>query len=326
MGILPALVLIASLTGQDAFPYLSFGVGARELAMGGAAVASCKSAAASYWNPAGLCLVTKGSVLGHFAPQPLGGYPADGDMKAFVAWAQPVRSWAAVGLAVDEFRLGGIECRVGETKNPIDIIDYHETTLSLCGALNALPGLRVGAGPVLYLQRFGGDSLKLYPSMWSLGAGGMFGVHYTPARGWQVGLAARLPAPISWINANNSHNSDRVSPKTTLGIAWKVRRGLVVETDLTARSNRPWVLNVGCEYKHHFAVLNPDSPKPLLSAAVRCGFKDIPVYCDKIDQSAKLTAGAGIESGGTGFRIGLDYVVIGLFGGLYHALGVNISY
>lgn len=62
-GLLSLLPRPAAAADKYAADFLSIGVGARALGMGGAFVALADDASASYWNPAGLALLDRGEVL-----------------------------------------------------------------------------------------------------------------------------------------------------------------------------------------------------------------------------------------------------------------------
>ena len=60
-SLIPAATCLAADEGAHAAEFLSHGVGARALGMGGAFVAVADDATATYWNPAGLTKVKKHS-------------------------------------------------------------------------------------------------------------------------------------------------------------------------------------------------------------------------------------------------------------------------
>src|SRR6185437_2420887 len=62
LPITPAAPLFAASTGGQPDEFLSYGVGARSLGMGGAFVSVADDSSATYWNPAGLSQITRKEV------------------------------------------------------------------------------------------------------------------------------------------------------------------------------------------------------------------------------------------------------------------------
>ena len=210
MGVWLILFLVGA-GGYDAFPHYSAGVGARELSMGGAATATCDSATACYWNPAALARLPLASFSAFSDLKPLGVASVSGDMDAFVAWGMPVSSIrGGIGAAVDQFSLGGIECRTGETPNPVDTASYHETVGAVCAALNLWSGLSAGGGILVYSQNINTD-VPLATAAGDFGFGTSLGLAYSWNRALRIGFSARSAAVMFG-------SGDRVASRLALGV------------------------------------------------------------------------------------------------------------
>jgi tetratricopeptide (TPR) repeat protein len=83
-----------------------FGVGSRDLALGGADVASCDFATAAYWNPARLAQSEKFGIMGFHTRL----YESDVAYQ-YLGIVIPTLDWGAVGIGVTRLGIDGIEKR-----------------------------------------------------------------------------------------------------------------------------------------------------------------------------------------------------------------------
>jgi len=290
--------------------------------MGGAATASCASAAAAYWNPAALARLDKGSLVAFDEWKPMGALSLPGDGRFFAALAYPFRNLAAFGLAVDRFNLGGIPVRADETKEPDDEISYSETMASLCAAAEMWRGVRVGTGLILYQQDFG-EPEAVAENMLAMGFSGLMGVDVTVSKAVRMGLSIRLPARMTWQNAahdDDAHTSDWVSSQSVAGVSIAPFTGLQFEADMAARYNRSYVARLGGEYVVDF------SP---VSAALRLGARDLPLGGSIVKPTTALTTGLGFALRPGRFAFGVDYAVEFKFWSPFkdrHVLGISVGY
>src|SRR3989339_467404 len=113
--ILLSLVLLLFIILVDSFArkgvagqagsFLSWGAGARSLAMGKAYVALSEDASASYWNPAGLANISRQE--GMFLHAMLWA----GTMYDFLSYVRPVTNWGTLGIGMVRLYSGGFEKR-----------------------------------------------------------------------------------------------------------------------------------------------------------------------------------------------------------------------
>jgi len=323
-----ALLLLVSgdsLVGRDAFSRLDFGIGAREVAMGGAATACCNSPAAAFWNPAALSMLSAGAVSSFYQFTPLGSaFRHDRDVSGSLAWGQPA-GYFAFGFVLDHLRLGGVEARRRETRYPDGFLDYSETMASLCTSFWVMPGLSIGVGGTGYLEGYSAISgSTAYPALAASGFSGYFGIQYSPVQTLRAGVSARLPARLDW---GDELVADVVSQRTAFGLALLPMRGLTITAELDSRKNRACNLSAGAEYVVAFSEPAPWNQRTLLKAALRAGIKDGLSFGSAVTSTAAATAGGGIEYGRAGFRLALDYVVV--YRSVFrdcHSIGLTVSY
>jgi hypothetical protein len=312
MGIqLLVALLVLGATGYDAFPHFNFGIGARELATGGAGTANCRSASALYWNPAALARLSSASVLASYNPRPMGSLHEPGDVDLYLGWSQPLPSaGAAVGIGFNQFALGGIEWRDDETKKPDATVAYYETVGQLAAALNVLPGLGVGGGLLLYLENMTGDRAGEPAAA----IGGTAAVDYAFTDKLRAGLTVRSRALAG--------GQDLVAYHCAVGAAYRPVQRLLVTGDLTARQWRGPVANLGAEYDVVPAALTSG-----VTVAARAGFKD--VGWGKNKPASAPTVGLGFGYNSQQFRVVLDYALVMRIGGPFgnhHILGLSVGY
>jgi hypothetical protein len=268
--------------------------------------------------------VDNGSIVAFGTNRPMGGLSLSGDFSGFLGWAQAINGLGAVGLAMDQFRLGGIECRTGESHDPEAEISYAETMLSFQAATGVLDELSIGSGIVLYGQSFGAFPTKSQ----SWGASGTLGADYQVDHGLRIGLTCRLPATLTWQGAVGDHVSDRVSTRAALGVEVLPLTNLSVAADVAATATRPLAASAGGEYKLILAGTGTEEAQRALSAALRAGVKDITLAGSHFRSSPGITAGTGLEYAMSQFVISVDYVFV--YGPSefkdYHALALTLSY
>ncbi len=92
-------------TGGAASPF-GFGVGARDLALGGADVAVCDYATAPFWNPARLARAEKYTVMGFHSRL------FDSDVTyQYLGLVLPTLDWGSLGIGITRLGIDGIEKR-----------------------------------------------------------------------------------------------------------------------------------------------------------------------------------------------------------------------
>jgi len=306
------LMLVIAAGGYDAFPHLSFGVGARELAMGGAGTASCNSAAACFWNPAALARLGTGSVTAFLNPSPLGSQlRTDGDGDGFIAWGMPLSGDVSIGAAADRLSLGGIACRQTETWS-CDTAAYYETMGTLCTGVRLFGPLNVGGGLVFYSRALGDKSADTPVSDFGLGVA--LGLECELPSHYRIGVSARS-------GTQGLANGDRLAPRVAVGFSGEPMPRLLVSVDVSQRMWRAYIAGFGAEYW-----LVPVSFRDGVSIAARAGVKDIPF--GQFTPPTAVTAGLGFGFKSAQFRVGLDYAIVHQwsFGGMHHLLSLTVGY
>ncbi len=168
--------------------FLSIGVGARALGMGGAFVAVADDASAAYWNPAGLTFIDNIEVTGiHLNPNELQNYD-------FINYAQTFEDFGT--YAISYIRLGSDNIPLTTSSGPTinSYFSDSENALLLSGGLRVFKGVAVGL-TVKYI--FGG----ILDSTFS-GYGVDVGVLFKPIRQLKLGVNVQdaLGTSITWQN------------------------------------------------------------------------------------------------------------------------------
>ena len=146
--VVPIIALCVAIQTVDAkytADFLTLGVGARSLAMGGAGTALSDNAYASYWNPAGLGQLSRYEVS--FMHSTLNGQ----DAYDFVSYVHPLKNRGAIGISwlrvgVDDIPITGLPVTsrpVGPTNRPKVVGTFNSTDNAFLFASGwTLPSLR----------------------------------------------------------------------------------------------------------------------------------------------------------------------------------------
>jgi len=271
--------------------FLSLGVGARPMGMGGAYAAISDDASAIYWNPAGLVHVSQRQVMFMHA-ESFGGLVGH-DYLGVVLPLEPNRSALGIGL----LRLGIEDIPYTEwnlqTQRPriVREVNDAEYALFLSYARSGWKGLSLGGSAKLIRKGVGDDH--------ALGLGVDAGVFWYLRPSWVVGvkLADMTTTPLVW----NSGQREYILPMLKLGTAYKLTSRLVrgailialdADTRFEDRDYAAWASVSGVSF-------DP-----------RAGFE----YC----YQHRIALRAGIEpdgfSAGAGIRLGIgdvDYAFLG---------------
>jgi hypothetical protein len=271
--------------------FLSLGVGARPMGMGGAYVAVSQDASAMYWNPAGLAGISSRQLLVMHA-ESFGGLV----IQDYAGLTWPLNpSGSAIGLGL--FRLAVDDIPYTEwdpqTDRPRLIREVSDAEYALFFSYARRPAerWRLGGSAKLIYKKVGDDA--------AFGLGADAGLQYHP-RTW-LHLGARLSdltaTPIAW----NSGQKDYILPTLTVGTAVVLslpplkgilRCAVDMDTRFEGRSAAAWASagrisfdpRTGLEYCY----------REMLS--VRAGW-----------QPEGFSAGAGLRIS----RWGLDYAFLG---------------
>lgn len=299
--------------------FLTLGVGARPLAMGGSYVSIVDDSTAAYWNPAGLGRLTHSEAA--FMHSTLFGL----DSFDFFNYAHPFGEKGAVGLSwlrvgVDDI----LATKVKYSLQPVSAGNRPEISNRFSNVDNAFflsHGRKVGFdiptgnGNTRRLELLIGASVKfIYTASYkrnALGAGGDFGVLWEQRFGGQdkhnrfaIGITAQdfFRTKLFWNTPpalpNQPSNADTIMPNIKIGASYlqnidalKSRILLSVDTD----SLYSFEMRYGCEYV--FADL----------LALRIGLQEK----KGLETARDVTAGAGLWlafARGAGFAV--DYAFV----------------
>lgn len=209
--------------------FLSIGVGARPMGMGGAYVAISDDATASYWNPAGLARLSRRQVLFMHA-ESFGGLVG----HDYLGLALPLRpSHSALGIGL--LRLGIDDIPYTEwdpqTHRPqvLREVNDAEYALFFSYARSGWPGLSLG-GSAKVIRKSVGDAE-------ALGLGLDVGVLWRLRPGWMLGakLADVTSTPLVWDSGRREYILPMLKLGTVYGLAPRFLRGellLALDTDV----------------------------------------------------------------------------------------------
>lgn len=126
--------------GTTGANFLKVGVGARSLAMAGAAVSTVDDANAIYWNPARLAGLDKTSVTATYASL------FEDQSQGFLGVALPMKNLGVFGVGVDYLTVGEIEKRAGDSESPDGTFNNQESALSLSYGRQGVLGKNLDLG------------------------------------------------------------------------------------------------------------------------------------------------------------------------------------
>lgn len=190
MGVVPlALISTAqTLTPKYSNEFLSIGVGARALAMGGSQVAHVGGVTSGYWNPAGLLRVEADHSMALMHAE----YFAGIAKYDYAAYSTPIDSLSSLGVSLIRFGIDNIpDTRFLYDANGTlnyDRIRFFSAAdyallLSYARHIGQVPGLSVGANAKIVHRNVG-----KFANAWGFGLDA--GLQWE-RKGWQLGLMLR---------------------------------------------------------------------------------------------------------------------------------------
>ena len=307
--IVPIIALCVGLRSVDAkytADFLTLGVGARALAMGGAGTALSDNAYASYWNPAGLGQLTRYEVS--FMHSTLNGQ----DAYDFVSYIHPLKNRGAIGVSwlrvgVDDIPITSLPVvsrPVGPTNRPKVIGTFNSTDnaflFSSGWTLPSFGGIDFHLGGTLKLLYMSG-----YRSTNAIGGGADIGFVATtdPEKSHRLtfGLQASdvFQTKIYWNtpppSADMTSHTETIPPYLKIGVATTHRLAIFRSTLILALDT----------YIQDGVELHGGAEWTLFDLlSLRVGFDER----KGVERIRRLTAGVGLNLRFiTGAGAGLDY-------------------
>ena len=306
VSIITLSVGIQSLDAKYTADFLTLGVGARALAMGGAGTALSDNAYAAYWNPAGLGYLTRYEVS--FMHSTLNGQ----DAYDFVSYVHPLKKRGAIGISwlrvgVDDIPITSLPIvtrPVGPTNRPKVVGTFNSTDnaflLASGWTLPSFHGIDLRLGSTLKLLYMSG-----YRTTNAIGGGADIGfaAMTNPEKSHRLTLGLQASdifrTKIYWNtpppSADLTSHTETIPPHLKIGIATThtlavFRSTLILALDTYIRDGVE--LHGGAEWTL-FDLL-----------AMRIGFDER----KGIERIRRLTAGVGLNLRFvTGAGAGLDY-------------------
>ena len=209
--------------------FLSIGIGARELAMGGAAVASTSSVYSSYWNPAALLTLNSDAQFGAMHNENFGGI----SKYDYLGFTSVKQGNSALGLSIIRNGVDGIPNTLNLIDNNGDVNYSNITTFSVndyavfISAAQKMndDGLSVGTN-VKIIRRIVGDfasawgfgidlSARYEVNKWVLAA--MLRDATTTYNAWKFNTASFKDVFLLTGNDIPTNSTELTMPKLTLG-------------------------------------------------------------------------------------------------------------
>lgn len=245
VSLLPGAVWAAGV-GTTAAQFLKIGVGARDLAMGGATVAVADNAHTLYWNPAGATQIK--------SPELGASYNSlyQDTSQGYIGYVHPAGR-SAWGGAVDYLQVAKIEARQGDTASPDYTFASRDTALMGSYAYaDVLPGLSLGLN-AKYLQLHLDSK---HARAFAVDLGSLYKVRGAP-----------LTLGLTVLNVGSNVKFDSVSDPLPLGIKAGVAYRLWGEKLLIATGVDAWLRD-----KRTYGELGMEW-KPLSLLAIRAGYQ-----------------------------------------------------
>ena len=289
--------------------FLTLGVGARPLGMGGSFVAISDDATATYWNPAGLGSLSHSEVsFMHSSLGDLNSYDFINYVQSFGRDSAVGLSWLRVG--VDDIPITNLPIPSGGV-GPGNRPEIERTFSNTDNAFILSYGRRIG--PEAWRLFAGGNAKVIYISTLrnfnAVGFGGDFGILWQSDRDkanqLSIGVMAQdfFKTKLYWNTPpdepGQASNTDTINPNFKIGFSYSIdasalnsRLLLTVDTD----SLYSFEMHYGAEYV--FAEL----------LALRAGLQER----KGIATTRLMTAGAGLKlSFLTGAAFSVDYAYLG---------------
>ncbi|MDE2489244.1 MAG: PorV/PorQ family protein [Elusimicrobia bacterium] len=272
-----ALSLTAGGPGTSGADFLTVGVGARALAMGGAfsAVDSGADANAPNWNPAALGLVKAANATASYNSLFVD------ENQGYLGYAAPVRSGGAWSAGVNYLSVSNIPRRAGDTENPDSTFTNQNYAAGFSYARPFTDALSVG-GTLKYVREEI-DSLKENAMALDFGL-----LARTPVDGLTAGGEIR--------NLGTNIGPDSLPLTVSGGVAYKMFDGR-----LTAASDVDWLTT---ERRGYWSLGGEFWVAPNLAA--RAGYQ----FGRGRDQLASRVVGLGVGLGLKFSRFTMDYAFL----------------
>jgi hypothetical protein len=303
---LALLLILANPSGaasKYAGEFLSLGVGARPMGMGGAYAAVSDDASAVYWNPSGLVRISRRQLLLMHA-ESFGGLV----LQDYVGLVWPLGTpGSAVGIGL--MRLGVEDIPYTEwdaqTQRPRVLKEVNDAEYALFFSYARRWGEKTSLGGTAKLIRrtLGDDA--------ALGLGLDAGIQYRPGSSLTLGvkLSDLTSTPVAW----DSGQKDYILPAMTLGVAYRLairplrgeaRLALDVDTRFEDRDYAAWTSlgsasfdpHAGLEYWYRDRLAlraGLQADRFSAGASIRWGFWGVDYAFlghDELDNSHRLSA------------------------------------
>lgn len=231
----PAVLSAASINknaGTTAFPFLKLGVGAKAVAMGGAATAVVGDPSIIHYNPAGTKFLSRRQFLAGYH-----NYVLD-IQSGFLAHTRPLTDKISGGVFVDYLNFGKFT-RTDINGVPSDEFSGGDFLIGLNGSMLVRPGLAVGLN-IKYMHEaadsYGSDAFAA-----DLGA-----IYCLPDSLTRIGLSAYN---LGGVVSGYTDHKDKLPYGVRAGVSHSLRElPLIVAVDgVLPNDNDPYV-NVGTEF------------------------------------------------------------------------------
>lgn len=272
--------------GETAHNFLKIGIGARQVAMGGASAALNKDITAMTWNPAGLAFIDRKEVLAQHIMW------FEGISYEYAGFGANLGEFGAIGLSGSYLSSGQIEKRneLGATTG-----DSYAGTgiIAQAGYAKYLSGIALGVTAKYISEQIDGVS-----SIPALAAD--FGlILYKKDSGYSIGMAYQnLGAKAKFISEENS-----LPQNFKLGFGYTPNRTISAGIDANFPNDNKFNIGAGFEYN---IFLTQDFSMP-----VRIGYKT----ANDFDAMSGLSAGVGFNLSGD--MLDFAWVPYGDFGSTY---------
>ncbi|MEW6618480.1 MAG: PorV/PorQ family protein [bacterium] len=239
---LPCVIYAETGDAGQAARYLRIGVGARALGMGGAYVAVCDDASATYWNPAGLVQLSQREMTSMTSLMSL-------DRKYnFLNYVVPLEN-QTIGISVINFGVEDLREIVKKNNQDIELgrFDDRENTFMFSCAWEKTDKLSLGVNLKYLTQQMNPSQANPKGRSKASGLGLDIGALYDISDKFKAGLM--LQDVRSYLKWETDH-TDRLPIAVKLGVSGKFfGNKLIIATDLSqVEDNHKTKIYAGLEY------------------------------------------------------------------------------